>query len=280
VRKALPPVLFAQILIESHPMQPISATVITYNEEHNIREALQSISWVNEIIVVDSGSSDDTVAICRGFTDKIFHREWTGYVDQKNYAVDRAGNDWILSLDADERSSPELCGEVRELARAGFRCPGYRIPRVTFFMGRWIRHGDWYPDYQLRLFDRRHGKWEGGRVHESVKMKESPSFLKGEIQHFTYRNFSDYLRRLELYSNLAALDYCQRGKSATALSLLGNPIGAFVKSYLVKRGFLDGTPGFAVAAMGAVSVFFKYAKLYELQGKSGSPGPGVENPPS
>jgi glycosyltransferase involved in cell wall biosynthesis len=248
-------------------MQPISATVIAHNEEHNIREALQSISWVDEIVVVDCGSSDATLEICRSFTDRIYHREWTGYVDQKNYAVDRAGNDWILSLDADERCSPELCGIIKGLAREGFGACGYRIPRVAFFMGRWIRHGDWYPDYQLRLFDRRRGRWEGGRVHESVKMKEPPAFLKGEIQHFTYRSLSDYLRRLETYSSLAALDYRQKGKSATPLSLLGNPMGAFFKAYMLKRGFLDGTPGFAVAVMGAVSVFFKYAKLYELQSK-------------
>jgi glycosyltransferase involved in cell wall biosynthesis len=258
-------------------MQPISAAVITCNEEHNIREALQSISWVNEIIVVDSGSSDGTLEICRSFTDKIFHREWTGYVDQKNYAVDQAGNDWILSLDADERLSPELCGEIKALAQEGFSRHGYRIPRVPFFMGRWIRHGDWYPDYQLRLFDRRHARWEGGHVHESVKIKEPPAFLKGEIQHFTYRNLSDYLRRLEIYSNLAALDYHQRGRSATPLSLLGNPVGAFVKAYLLKRGFLDGTPGFTVAVMGAVSVFFKYAKLYELRGKGRSQESGVRS---
>ena len=250
-------------------MHPISATVITYNEEHNIRDALLSISWVDEIIVVDSGSSDSTLEICRSFTDKIYHRGWTGYVDQKNYAVDKAGNDWILSLDADERSSQELCREIKALAHKGFGAHGYRIPRVAFFMERWIRHGDWYPDYQLRLFDRRHGRWGGGRVHESVKMKESPAILKGEIQHFTYRNLSDYIGRLEIYSNLASLDYRQRGRSATVLSLLGNPMGAFVKAYLLKRGFLDGTPGFAVAVLGAVSVFFKYAKLYEILRLSG-----------
>jgi glycosyltransferase involved in cell wall biosynthesis len=248
-------------------MQPISATVITYNEEHNIREALQSLSWVDEIIVVDSGSSDSTLEICRGFTHKIFQREWTGYIDQKNFAVDRAGHDWIFSLDADERSTPELCNEIKRLAREGFSRSGYRIPRVTYFMGRWIRHGDWYPDYQLRLFDRRRGRWEGGRVHESVRLKDKPGILRGEIRHFTYRSLSDYLRRLEVYSNLAALDYRQRGKCASPGSLLGNPTAAFVRSYIVKRGFLDGTPGFAVAAMGAVSVFFKYAKLYELQRK-------------
>jgi glycosyltransferase involved in cell wall biosynthesis len=252
-------------MIESPAMQPISATVIAFNEEHNIRAALQSLSWVDEIVVVDSGSSDSTPDICREYTDRIFQREWTGYADQKNFAVEKASHDWIFSLDADERASTELCSEIQALARTGFARPGYRIPRVAFFMGRWIRHGDWYPDYQLRLFDRRCGKWEGGRVHESVRLREKPEFLRGEIQHYTYRNLSDYLRRLEVYSNLAAFDYQQRGKQATPLGLLGNPTAAFVKAYILKRGFMDGTAGFAVAVMGAVSVFFKYAKLHELQ---------------
>lgn len=248
-------------------MQPISATVITYNEERNIAEALQSLTWADEIIIVDSGSTDATVQICRQFTESIFHRDWTGYVDQKHFAVEKAGHDWIFSLDADERTGPELRKEIQELAASGFHLHGYKIPRVAFFMGQWIRHGDWYPDYQLRLFDRRYGRWEGGQVHESVKTDGKSGYLKGEIYHFTYRSFSDYLRRLEIYSNLAAYDYQQKGVSATPMKLLGNPIAAFIKAYLLKRGFLDGTPGFSVAVMGAVSVFFKYAKLYELQRK-------------
>jgi glycosyltransferase involved in cell wall biosynthesis len=249
-------------------MQSISATLITHNEEHNIAEALQSLSWADEIVVVDSGSTDATLDICRRFTDRIVHRDWTGYVDQKNFAVEQAKNDWIFSLDADERPSAELCAEIHELSEKGFPKSGYLIPRVAFFMGRWIRHGDWYPDNQLRLFDRRQGKWKGGRVHESVKISGKPGFLSGEIHHFTYRCLSDYLARLETYSSLAALDYQQQGKSATLLKLLGNPIAAFIKAYVLKRGFLDGTPGFAIAVMGAVSVFFKYAKLYELKLKA------------
>jgi glycosyltransferase involved in cell wall biosynthesis len=246
-------------------MQPISATLITYNEELNITEALQSLSWADEIVVVDSGSKDATLDICRRFTDRIIHRDWTGYVDQKNFAVEQAAHDWIFSLDADERPSPKLCTEIRELSEKGFSKSGYNIPRVAFFMGRWIRHGDWYPDCQLRLFDRRQGKWKGGRVHESVKISEKPGLLNGEIHHFTYRSLSDYLERLETYSSLAALDYQQQRKSAAPLKLLGHPMAAFIKAYMLKRGFLDGVPGFAIAAMGAVSVFFKYAKLYELK---------------
>jgi len=246
-------------------MQPISATLITYNEEHNIAQALQALSWVDEIVVVDSGSRDETVEICRRFTDRIFYREWTGYADQKNFALTKARNDWILALDADERPSAELCREIQDLARKGFPKRAYRIPRVAFFMDRWIRHGDWYPDYQLRLFDRRCGKWEGGRVHESFRTREEIGYLKGEIYHYTYRNFSDYLKRLEIYSTLAALDYHEGGKKATALKLFVDPVAVFFQGYLLKRGFLDGLPGFAAAVMGSISVFFKYAKLYELQ---------------
>jgi glycosyltransferase involved in cell wall biosynthesis len=246
-------------------MQPISATLITYNEELNIAEALQSLAWADEIVVVDSGSKDATLDICQRFTDRIIHRDWTGYVDQKNFAVEQATHDWIFSLDADERPSPELCMEIRELSEKGFPKSGYNIPRVAFFMERWIRHGDWYPDYQLRLFDRRQGKWKGARVHESVKINEKPGFLNGEIHHFTYRSLSEYLKRLETYSSLAALDYRHQGKSAALLKLMGHPMAAFIKAYLLKRGFLDGAPGFAIAVMGAVSVFFKYAKLYELK---------------
>jgi len=193
-------------------MEPVSATLITYNEERNIAEALQSLSWTSEIVIVDRGSTDATLDICRKYTCKIFHRDWTGFVDQKNFAVDQAAHHWIFSLDADERPSLELVREMEELLRHGPSSSGYRIPRVAFFMGRWVRHGDWFPDYQLRLFDRRHGRWQGGRVHESVKISGEPGILRGEIYHYTYRSLSDYLKRLEVYSTLAAADYLQLGK--------------------------------------------------------------------
>jgi len=246
-------------------MEPISATLIAHNEAVNVEAALQSLSWADEIVVVDSGSTDTTIDICRRYTDKVFTRAWSGFVDQKNDAVARASHDWIFSLDADERVSPELRREIEELRQEGPRQAGYRIPRAAFFMGRWIRHGDWYPDCQLRLFDRRRGRWQGGRVHESVRVEGTPGLLRGEIQHHTYRSLSDYLRRLETYSTLAAQDYQAEGRKAALARLLGNPCAAFLKGFLLKRGFLDGVPGLMVAVMGAVSVYFKYAKLYEYQ---------------
>ncbi len=248
-------------------MDPLSATLITYNEEANIEEALQSVHWADEIVVVDSGSTDKTIDICRRYTDRVFERPWTGFVAQKSHAVSLATHDWIFSLDADERVGPELQREIEQLRTAGLRPPGYRIPRVAFFMGRWIRHGDWYPDYQLRLFDRRRGRWRGGQVHESVQVDGIPGVLRGDLRHYTYRSISDYLRRLETYSTLSAQDYLQKGRKASMLKVLANPLGAFVKGYLIKQGFLDGSPGLMVAVMGAISVFFKYAKLYELQKK-------------
>jgi glycosyltransferase involved in cell wall biosynthesis len=250
-------------------MQPVSATIITLNEEHNIAGALLSVSWADEIIIVDSGSKDRTLEICRGFTDKVFHRDWSGFVDQKNHAVGKASNDWVLSLDADERISSELREEILRERNSGFRKDGYRIPRRARFMGRWILHGDWYPDCQVRLFDRRKGRWRGGRVHESVSVEGTTGRMRAEIHHYTYRDFSEYLGKLETYSSLAALDYRERGRKAASWMLLAKPLGVFVKAYLVKGGFRDGSAGFAVAVMGAVSVFFKYAKLYEIAKETG-----------
>jgi len=252
-------------------MNSVSAVLVTRNEAVNIDEALQSLSWADEIVVVDSGSTDETLEICRRYTNRVFYRSWTGYVDQKNFALERASYDWVFSLDADERASPELATEIQLLRRSGFVYAGYRIPRVAFFMGRWLRHGDWYPDYQLRLFDRRRGRWQGGRVHESVKLLDgTPGLLKGELHHFSYRSLSDYLVRLESYTGLAAADYRDRGKAANSAELFLDPLVTFIKAYFLKRGCLDGVPGFMAAVMGSVSVYFKYAKLYELQHKQGT----------
>jgi glycosyltransferase involved in cell wall biosynthesis len=254
----------------SNERESISATLITRNEEANIEDALRSLSWAEEIVVVDCGSTDATIDICRRYTDHVCTRAWTGFVDQKNHAVEKAGHNWIFSLDADERVAPPLASEIGRLRQAGFQHPGYRIPRVAFFLGRWIRHGDWYPDHQLRLFDRRRGRWQGGRVHESVRVDGVPGLLRGEIQHYTYRSLSDYLRRLETYSTLASQDYHQQGKRASMAKVMANPLAAFVKAYFLKQGFLDGAPGLMVAVMGAISVFFKYSKLYELQRSNSS----------
>lgn len=257
----------------------MSATLIVLNEADRVGAALESLRWADEIVVVDAGSSDNTIEVCRRYTDKIFVREWTGYVDQKNFAAEKASYDWIFSLDADERVSAALREEIEHWRRSEADCDGYAMPRKTFLFGRWIKHTSWYPDYQLRLYNRKKGRWQGGRVHESVAVSGRVGRFSGEILHYTYRNFSDYLRRLDRYSQLAAEDYYERGGRPNLAAIVFAPPLAFLKNYLLKRGFLDGYQGFIVSAFAATSVLFKQFKLWELyrsrSAERGSSSPSV-----
>lgn len=246
-------------------MKRIAVAIITFNEEKNIREALESVAWADEIILVDAFSGDKTVDLARPYTDKIFQRSWSGYVDQKNFALQKATHDWILSIDADERVSPQLREEILNWKTLDTQEAGYQIPRRSFFLGKWIRHTGWYPDYQLRLFDRTKGKWQGGRVHESVNVTGKIGRLRGELLHYSYRSMSDYLKRLDRYSDLAARDYYDKNKKVNLLTLVFAPFLEFIKNYLIKQGFRDGYPGFVISACAAISVFFKYARLWELK---------------
>jgi len=243
----------------------VSVTVITLNEAADIGDALKSVAWADELIVVDSMSTDDTVAVARRFTDRVMVREWRGYVEQKNYAATIAANDWILSLDADERVTPELTKEITGTLAGVPRHGGYRMPRVTFHLGRWIRTTDWYPDYQLRLYDRRVASWTGRLVHESVTVKGAVGQLRAELQHFAYRDISDHLETIDRYTTYAAAQMHEAGQHAGLLRLSAHPPLAFLRNYLVKRGIRDGVPGFVVSAMNAYYVFLKFAKLAELE---------------
>jgi glycosyltransferase involved in cell wall biosynthesis len=247
-------------------VKKLSAVLITYNEEEKIQRALRSLEPVSdEIIVVDSYSSDGTVEICRHYTDRVLLRAWEGYRKQKQFATDQANHDWILSLDGDEMLSPQLTQELLEWKEEESSRKGYYLPRQTFFMGRWIEHTTWYPDWQLRLFEKSFGRWEGGRVHESVKVTGLTGKFKGQIYHHTYASFSEYLEQLERFSALAAQDQFDRGVRARWDHLLLYPPLIFLKNYLLCRGFLDGMPGLAVSALAAVSTLFKYLKLWEIQ---------------
>jgi glycosyltransferase involved in cell wall biosynthesis len=184
---------------------PVSAIVITKNEADAIADALTSLSWADEIIVVDAESTDDTVAIARRFTDRVYVRPWNGYVDQKNHAATLASHDWVFSLDADERVTEELSKEIRTLLTKEPTVRGYRMPRVSFYLGRWMRTTDMYPDYQLRLYDRRHARWDGMHVHESVKVDSGlVGYLNSELQHYPYKDLSEHLVRMDRYTTLAA----------------------------------------------------------------------------
>ena len=256
---------------------PVTATVITFNEAANIQAALESLSWADEIIVVDSESTDATVSIARQFTDRVIVRPWPGYIAQKNFAAEQASHDWIFSLDADERVSPPLAAEIARVI-GGTSAAGYRVPRVTFHLGRWIRSTDWYPDYQLRLYDRRRARWTGRYVHESVTADGPVTDLGGELLHYAYRDLAHHFQTMDRYTTLAAKQMFEEGRRAGFLDLAVHPPAAFFRNYVLRGGFRDGVPGLIVSAMNARYVGLKFAKLWELCSPSTStpqrPGAG------
>jgi len=246
----------------------ITATVITFNEEHNIAAALESLSWVDEIIVVDSESSDRTVEITRGFTDRIFVRPWPGYSAQKNFAAEQASHDWIFSLDADERVSGELANEIAQLKNSiEPEAAGFEMSRLTFYLGRWIKYSGWRPDYKLRLYDRTRARWRGDYVHETLEVDGKIERLGGDILHYTVRDASEHHLRMDRYTTLAAAQAYSQGKRASILSLLVSPTVVFLRSYILKLGFLDGVPGLAIARFAAHYEFLKNLKLWEMRMK-------------
>jgi glycosyltransferase involved in cell wall biosynthesis len=251
----------------------VSVTVITKNEAADIAAALASVRWADEIVVVDSESTDDTVALARQVTERVVVRPWAGYVAQKNFAASLASHDWILSLDADERITPPLAQEIQSTLNHPAH-KAYRIPRVTWHLGRWIRTTDWYPDDQLRLYDRRSAKWTGQYVHEAITVDGTIGRLKGEIEHYAYRDISDHLETIDRYTTYAAMQMKETGRRAGLLQLAGHPPLAFLRNYIARGGIRDGVPGFIISSMNAYYVFLKFAKLRELQA---SPEPGTRN---
>ena len=264
--RQLPPSLLPFLLPLYTPRVPkLSVTVITRNEAADIGEALTSVAWADELIVVDSVSTDDTVAIARQHTDRVIVREWPGYVAQKNYAASIASHDWILSLDADERVTPELADEITSTLAGTPSHRGYRIPRVTWHLGRWIRTTDWYPDHQLRLYDRRAAEWTG-RLRARVDVGPGPvGRLRGELQHFAYRDIADHLETIDRYTTYAARQMHENGRPSGFVDLAIHPPLAFLRNYVLKAGIRDGVPGFVISAMNAYYVFLKFAKLWEIQ---------------
>ena len=261
-------------------MPKLSVTVITKNEAADIGDALASVAFADEIVVVDSFSTDETVAIARRHTDRVIVRDWPGYIDQKNYAASIARHDWILSLDADERATPELATEIRSLVSGTPREMGYRIPRVTFHLGRWIRTTDWYPDYQLRLYDRRAAQWTGRYVHEAVTVRGEVGRLRGELQHYAYRDISEHLETIDRYTTYAARQMHEAGRKAGLLQIAGHPPLAFLRNYLAHGGIRDGVPGFIISALNSYYVFLKFAKLWELQHPTPQPPAPSPRPPA
>jgi len=241
---------------------PVSVVIVTKDEERNIKDALESVREFEDVVVLDAFSTDGTVEICRRYTPRVFQQEWTGYARQKQAAVDLAEKEWVLILDADERVTPELrrelIGKIGEGARDGFY-----LPRKNFFLGKWIRHSGWWPDYTLRLFRKQVSHVEYREVHEKVVVKGSVGYLKEPVEHYTYRTIADYLRKMEHYSTLSANELFQRKSAPPLLSMMANPVYVFIKMFFLRQGFRDGMYGFILAGLYGYYTFLKYAKLWE-----------------
>lgn len=248
-------------------MDKVTVTIITLNEERNIRGCLESVKWADEVVVSDSGSTDDTVKACESFGARVYADDWHGFGRQKNLCAERANNPWVLNIDADERVTPELAEEIMDVL-VNPRKPGYFIPRKNYFSGQWVRHCGWWPDYNLRLYKRSEARFGERLVHESVEMEGQAGYLANPLEHYTYRDISDYLKRMERYSTLAAEQMKGSGRAATLADLVLRPPFTFLKMYFLRRGFLDGGTGLVLSTLYSFYTFTKYAKLREMERSS------------
>jgi len=248
------------------PACKLSVAVIARDEEAQIADCLDSVLWADEIVVVDTGSTDRTRELCRKYTPHVHTRPWTGYAEAKNEALALASGEWILSLDADERVAATLRVEIEELCQRPLEllADGYAIPRRNYLWGRWLRHGGLYPDYQIRLFKRGKGCFKVQRVHESIRIEGRVERLKQPLEHYSYQRLGDVIVRLDRYADLAALDLRDRQRPFCVLGLVTRPLGRFLRNYVLKQGFRDGIPGLIMAVSYAYSVFAREAKLWEL----------------
>lgn len=249
-------------------MIKLSGVIITFNEERNIEKCLQSlVNVVDEIVVVDSFSNDNTKAICLKYNVKFVEQKFLGYIEQKNFALTQASNDYIVSLDGDEALSETLQKSILEL-KNNWTLNGYYSNRFNNFCGQWIKHSDWYPNKKLRVFDRRKAEWKGINPHDNVVMhnaNEKTGYLKGDILHWTYQTYSEFNLKTEHFSSISAKAYLDLGKKSSILKILFNPTWAFFKAYFLRLGFLDGLNGFVICVQTANITFLKYTKLRELE---------------
>jgi glycosyltransferase involved in cell wall biosynthesis len=243
----------------------ISAVIITFNEQDHIERCLQSLLWADEIVVVDSGSTDQTPAICRKYRVRLLEHPWEGFVRQKIFATAAAANDWIFSIDGDEEVSESLRQEIERIKASTPQAAAFRMPRKMFYLGKWIKHGSWYPDYKIRLFNRQQGRWAGLEVHEYWQPAGRCEKLGGDLLHYSYKNLADHLHKMNNLTTQAAREMQQKGVKPYLRNILGRPCGKFLKSYFIQAGFLDGFTGLIIALLGSYYVLLKYLKLWELQ---------------
>lgn len=256
----------------------ISACIITFNEADHIRAACESVAWADEIVVVDSGSTDATREIAKECGARVFERPWPGFAAQKQFAAEQAKHNWIFSLDADERVSDELRAAIEGLRAQGaseLPADGFLISRRAFYMGRWIRGGGWYPDRQLRLYRKSLGSWEETYIHESVKMSPGARVgeLNGDILHYTVRDAAEHHRIIgERYAPLAARKMFEQARRTSPWQIAMIGPATFIRNFILKGGFRDGLAGFSIASFAAHHAFLKYIQLWELQNREGSNG--------
>lgn len=245
---------------------PISVTIITLNEEQNIARAIQSVQWANEVLVIDSGSTDRTVEIAQSLGARVLHQSWLGYGGQKNFAQKNASYDWVLNIDADEEVSPELAEKIQNVLKVvndGSSVKGIYFPRKTFYLGKWILHGGWYPNELVRMADRRFSSWTEPQVHEALDVKGELVRIDSPLHHYTFRTIEDQILANLKYSKLGSEELTRKGRRSSLLLLLLKPFGKFLETYVWKRGFLDGIPGLIISINAAHSMFLKYAYLIE-----------------
>jgi glycosyltransferase involved in cell wall biosynthesis len=252
-------------------MTPLSIVIITFNEEKNIGRCLESVKDVaDEIIVVDSLSTDGTKAICASYNVKFIEQRFLGYIEQKNFALDCATHDYALSLDADECLTDELKKSILIEKEKGLTFDCYRMNRLSSFCGQWIKHGSWYPDRKVRLINRKKGKWGGVNPHDKIEMNEGATLkqLKGDMLHYTYETIDQIMEQTNKFTTIQSKAMYERGKRANVIKLVVNPFIAFISGYIFKGGFLDGYNGFIIARYASHATLAKYAKLLHLQRKN------------
>jgi len=246
---------------------PVSACVIARDDAHHLERCLASLAWTDEtLVVIDERSRDGSEALAERCGARVLRRAYAGNVEQKNFALAQAKHDWVIALDADEALSPPLALRLRErIARADAALGGFELNRVTRHLGRWIRHGDFHPDWQLRAFRRTRGRWAGSNPHGRVQVAGRVERIAGDLEHYSYRDLADQWERVQTYSGLEAQALRRAGRRARVSDLCLRPPARFLRAYLLKGGYRDGMPGFLIAALTAGHVLLKYAKLWELE---------------
>ncbi len=242
----------------------ISATIITLNEQGNLARAIESLRCCDEVVVVDSGSSDTTMEIAAKLGARIVETPWRGYAGQKNFAAEQAAHDWILSVDADEALSEALEAEIWQIKKKGPQFDAYTMPRMAKYLGRWILHSGWYPDRKVRLYDRRKARWVGEFVHETVKVDAALGHLQYNLLHYTFDSLSEHLKSMDRYTTLAAAELVAQGRKVNLEDLLISPLWTLIRTFIFRAGFLDGVEGLTIAFMAAFYNFLKFAKARNM----------------